>query len=218
MTEQGDPRRGPETLTDIVPEYRSRNPVVRWLFWKRIEWALDLAALDAGVPLDVMDLGCGEGALLGKLSKARSPHRLKGMDSHPAVTSLRIPGVEITRGDLTKPGSLPSAAFDRVFCLDVLEHIEFLAEPLGSIRGALRPGGLLVITAPTESLFHKTCRFVLKGTFSEAEGPAAGRHYHHASTLAEAVSSAGFLCLEARSLPLAGPLALIRVMSFRRDG
>jgi trans-aconitate methyltransferase len=218
MTEQGDPRSGPENLTDIVPEYRSRNPVVRWLFWKRIEVAMDLAALDRGTPLDVMDLGCGEGALLKRLSEERPSHRLRGMDSHPAVASLRIPGAEIARGDLTKPGCLPSEAFDRIFCLDVLEHIESLAEPLGSIRGALRPGGLLVITAPTESLFHKACRVVLKGTFSDAEGPAAGRHFHRASTLAAAVSSAGFLRLEARSLPLAGPLALIRVMSFRREG
>ena len=111
---------GPENLTDIVPEYRSRNPVVRWLFWKRIAWAMDLAALDAGSPLDVMDLGCGEGALLRKLVEAGGGHRLRGMDSHPAVASLGVPGAEIARGDLTKPGCLPAAAFDRVFCLDVL--------------------------------------------------------------------------------------------------
>ncbi|MBI5624983.1 MAG: class I SAM-dependent methyltransferase [Elusimicrobia bacterium] len=206
---------GPETLRDIVPEYRSGNPAVRWLFWKRVEWAVDMARLGER-PLDILDLGCGEGALLKALAASRPGHRLQGMDRHPGVAGLKIAGASIRQGDLTEPGALPAGAFDRVFCLDVLEHVEALEGPLGAIREALRPGGLLVLTAPTENVFHKTCRFILKGTFSEAEGPAAGRHYHKADTLARDVSSAGLELLDARSLPLPGPLALIRVMSFLR--
>jgi SAM-dependent methyltransferase len=202
-------------LLDIVPEYRSRNPLVRWLFLERLEVALRLGRLDGGTPLRLADVGCGEGLFLRRLREAYPQHAATGVDHNEHVASLDVPGARVLRADITRPGQLP-AAFDRVFCLDVLEHIRDLSGPLSQIRESLSAGGILVISAPAENLFHKTCRFLIKGTFSEVEGPCSSPHYHRAATLARDIPAAGFELLEAVSLPLPGPFALLNLYAFRR--
>lgn len=203
-------------LSEIVPEYRSSNPAVRWLFRRRLEVALELARLTEERRLRVLDLGCGEGMLL-RLLKERFPrHEITGIDHNPNVAVLGARGVSVRTGDLTDPGLLAPASFDRVLCLDVLEHLWDLQVPLASIHSALAPGGLLVISAPSENVFHKICRFLIKGTFSEKAGPASSSHHHRAATLRRDIAAAGFEELSSVALPLPGPLALIVLAAFRR--
>jgi SAM-dependent methyltransferase len=47
-----------------------------------------------------------------------------------------------------------SERWDVAFLLDVLEHIPQDREVLQQVRSALRPGGLLIVTAPALSFFH----------------------------------------------------------------
>jgi SAM-dependent methyltransferase len=202
--------------SEIVPEYRSRNPAVRWLFHKRLDVALRLGRLEGR--LRVADLGCGEGLFLKRLRDASPELVLVGIDHNPNAAALTIPGAAVRQGDLTSPQTLAPGSFDRIFCLDVLEHIEDLTGPLALIRGALAPQGLLVISAPSENVFHKTCRFLIKGTFSEVAGPASSPHYHRAATLRRDIAAAGFEILEDAALPLPGPLSLLRLTSFRKRG
>lgn len=203
-------------LSEIVPEYRSRNPLVRWIFLRRLELALALARLDEPESLRILDLGCGEGLLMRRLREIHPRHSVTGVDHNPNVAAIELPGVKVVRGDLLRPESLPLGPFERIFCLDVLEHIEDLELPLRLVRGALSPDGLLVVSAPSENLFHKVCRFLIKGTFSEKEGPASSPHHHRADTLRRDIAAAGFELLEWSSLPLPGPLALIQVFAFKR--
>lgn len=203
-------------LSEIVPEYRSANPLVRWLFHERLERAFRFAGLDGPQALKILDLGCGEGLSL-KMVRERWPrHELTGMDHNPNLGKIKIPGTELKSADLTSPGALPPAKFDRILCLDVLEHIRELSVPLSSIHGSLKPSGLLVVSAPAENVFHKTCRFLIKGTFSEKAGPCSSPHYHRAATLRRDIAAAGFEPVAASALPLPGPLALIWVCSFRK--
>lgn len=205
-------------LPDIVPEYRSRNFAVRWLFQRRLELAMELARLGADGALSILDVGCGEGRMLGLIRGRYLRHRLSGIDHNPHVKTLSIPGVEVACRDLKGPGDLGQAVYDRVFCLDVLEHIQDLRGPLAAVALGLKPGGLFVVSAPSENVVHKLCRFLIKGTFSEKAGPASSPHYHRAATLWRDIEGAGFEPLERRALPLPGPLALIELGSFRRAG
>ena len=77
----------------IVPEYRSRNPLVRWLFHQRLDIAMRLARLQ-GEPLHVLDIGCGEGLLLRKLHERYPAHDLTGIDHNPLVAAQEIPGLQ----------------------------------------------------------------------------------------------------------------------------
>ncbi|HEX4048341.1 MAG TPA: class I SAM-dependent methyltransferase [Elusimicrobiota bacterium] len=190
----------PRSVGEIVPEYRSRNPAVRWLFTERLRVALELGALE-GEALDVLDLGCGEGAFLS-LTRERYPrHRYAGWDVHPDLANVRIPGVELAVVNVLGSAPLPARRFDRVFCLDVLEHFKELSVPLARIRGLLKPGGLLVLSEPTESWLYKAGRLVVKGTLSAHEGPAAGPHYHDAAGVHREVLRAGFECTAVRPIP-----------------
>ncbi|MBI4424041.1 MAG: class I SAM-dependent methyltransferase [Elusimicrobia bacterium] len=208
----------PAELHEIVPEYRSANALVRWLFLKRFELVTRLARLETEAPLRILDLGCGEGLFLKTLAGQGSRHSLVGMDHHPKIESLAHAGVAFRRADLAAPGGLPEGGFDRIFCLDVLEHLKDLGTPLTSIRGALKPSGLLILSAPTENAFHKACRLLLKGTLSEEAGPASSPHYHRAATLRREIEARGFTLIAEDWLPLPGPLSLFRFYAFQAPG
>lgn len=205
-----DPRR----LVDIVPEYHSRNPLVRRLFRIRLEFALELGELDVAAPLDVLDLGCGEGAFV-LAARARFPrHRYVGWDTHPDIKSLRAPGVEFACVNVTRTAELPARMFDRVFCLDVLEHFPHLDGVLATVRGLLKPDGRLVLSEPTESWLYKLGRLAVKGTMSAYEGPAAGPHYHDARGVDREVLKAGFQRTALRKIPFP-PFTLFHITCYR---
>jgi SAM-dependent methyltransferase len=90
---------------------------------------------------EVLDVGCG-----------RKPYR-------ELVPAARYVGVDIDTTELRALGAadvfydghklpFPNESFDAILCSEVLEHIFTPAEFLGEIRRVLRPGGLILITAP----------------------------------------------------------------------
>lgn len=96
---------------------------------------------------DVVDVGCGTGMVLA----AAEPYSrtLTGVDMDPeyvAIASSRVPQAKVRVG--FAGDDLGSDAFDTAFFCDVIEHVESPVAALASIRKALRPGGLLVITTP----------------------------------------------------------------------
>lgn len=205
--------KAPEELEDIVPEYHSRNPFIRHFFRRRLEIAISLGGLDEGGRLDVLDLGCGEGLFL-RLAAARHPgHAYTGWDQHPDVEKLAVPGVVFGRLDMRDPGFAQGKLFDRVFCLDVLEHFEDLAEVASRLMGLVRPGGRLVISAPTESFLYKAARLLVKGTLSSREGPAAGPHYFDAEGVAREVGKAGFVLRRTVKIP-SWPIDMFHITHF----
>lgn len=204
-------------LSEIVPEYESRNPLVRWIFLERLEICARLARLDGPAPLKLLDLGCGEGRMLRLLRAADARHEVTGMDHNPNVLKIDIPGVKMGQADVTDPSSLPAEAFDRIFCLDMLEHLKEVAGPIATLKKALKRGGLLILSAPSENTFHKFCRLLLKGKLSKSEGSDHSPHYHDGATLERDILAAGFTCVWRGSLPLPGPLALLKLYAFRKD-
>ena len=51
-------------------------------------------------------------------------------------------------GDLADPDALPKAAFDCVILTQTLQYVFDLATAIENIRASLRPGGVVLITAP----------------------------------------------------------------------
>lgn len=98
--------------------------------------------------LDMLDIGCGIGGMVGGL---QSLGRLNLTGSEIYLSGLkyarsRLPAAEFIQLDATK---IPFRdAFDIIGAFDVLEHIDEDETVMASVRDALRPGGLFLITVP----------------------------------------------------------------------
>jgi SAM-dependent methyltransferase len=98
----------------------------------------------------ILDVGCGNGALLEKLSMEPVDLRLAGIEgSEQAVArapeSLRS---RIVRRDITNGFSFNGETFDILICSEVLEHLSDYHPALESIAAHTRTGGHVLITVP----------------------------------------------------------------------
>ncbi len=118
---------------------RTRNRILAQVF-KRFT--------DRSRPLDVLEIGCGNGGVIDMLR--RIPNlRLTGSEIY--LQGLRyarekMPGVVFIQLDAT---DIPfERAFDVIGAFDVLEHIQDDETVMAQVRRALRPDGLFIITVP----------------------------------------------------------------------
>jgi len=147
--------------------------------------------------LAVADIGCGTGR--HALRWAAAGARITAVDFSAAMLkrARAKPGAEAVtfiQHDLAKPFPLESAAFDRVFCCLVLDHIAVLDKFFMELRRLCRPMGSVIISVmhPAMSLRGVQARFI---------DPASGRrispagHAHQVSDYLMAAIRAG-LALE----------------------
>lgn len=105
--------------------------------------------------LSVLDAGCGKGGLSFYLAERFPGWRVTALDADEKVLArmgaaqraLRLPNLSIVKGDLLALG-MPEQ-FDLVICADVLEHIERDDLAIKNLATALRPDGVLIVTAPS---------------------------------------------------------------------
>lgn len=126
-----------------------------------------------------LDIGAGEGALIGRLG-ARFDCRSTACDYHSERFARA--GVPIVRVDVDRAG-LPFAdrSFDLVTCSEVIEHPENFRALLREAHQVLRPGGLLVLTTPNVLNARSRVRFLASG-FASLFGPLPVRHDEKHST------------------------------------
>lgn len=103
---------------------------------------------DRSRTLDMLDIGCGIGGVVGGLADMGNLN-LTGSEIYLSglkYARSRLPNATFIQLDATK---IPfTDAFDIVGAFDVLEHIDEDERVMASVRDALRPGGLFVITVP----------------------------------------------------------------------
>jgi SAM-dependent methyltransferase len=145
----------------------------------------------------VLDIGCGSGALSAQLLSAG--HEVISQD--PSERMLALCRAHLRRRQLDDSGvrcgtidSIPERrVFDSVVALDVIEHIEDDIGALASLRDSLRPYGRLVVSVPALSRLY--------GPKDLEVG-----HYrrYDRSVLLDALRRAGFEPLTCRSWNLIG--------------
>ena len=121
-------------------------------------WRLAISEVLRALPRPddlVVDLGCGNGALLSRIAEACPRASLAGIDLEPlalemAKTTLpraRLFEADLNRGDCPAAGDLAGHA-GIVVCSEVLEHLTAPDRLLALARRLLRNDGVLIVTVP----------------------------------------------------------------------
>jgi len=155
-----------------APVYDRLAPIWRdWLYRDALR-AFERAIVDA-LPAegDVLDLGCGTGAVLeGLLARGARPGSYLGVDLSPAMLARAraklglVPGVRLQRLDLRRE-PLPAGPFDVVVSAWALEHLPRPGMVVAAARSRLRAGGTLIAffeldgDSVRERLFRRLWRF-----------------------------------------------------------
>ncbi len=139
------------SLLDGLPEVRPRNmdpfkshPTARYA------WAFDRLRNRSG---DHLELGVGDGQFIRALV-SDTDLQVVGADAHEAY--LQAVRATLPRTPLIQTREfLPfaDASFDSISLLDVLEHAPDDRKMLTEVARVLRPGGLLVMSVPSQHLF-----------------------------------------------------------------
>lgn len=112
----------------------------------------------------ILDLGCGEGALVEEMSD--HGYDIIGADAN-------YESAKVLRRDIIRTGFADSS-FEIILCLDVLEHLSLNEQQkaIGEIKRILKPDGILVLTLPNLAHFSSRLSFLFLGKLlrtSEAE-------------------------------------------------
>lgn len=151
--------------------YSHRNPLINWLFWKRLHIAMKY--IERSAPYEnILDFGCGSGVMLPFLSE-RSQHVVAfDVDLHPLEqVKQHIPlaaNVQTLDANHTPISKLPQKSFDLINALDVLEHVDDLPQTLAQLLNLLKPNSQLLVSGPTENFLYQIGRKIAGPEYSGA--------------------------------------------------
>ena len=165
--------RDKDYLTAFLKQYWFAPPVA---LWRSIE-AKTLATLDFPAPM--LDFGCGDGmyteAIFGK-----QDHIFGNDIAASEMPVARDSGVYAKGVQFADGHALPyaRATFGSVYSNSVVEHIPDPQNVLPELARVLRPGGLLVMTVPSDKF-----RSLLHGVKIAANAQAAEAYAQHVDKL-----------------------------------
>lgn len=143
-------------------KYSTTNPLVKYAnaqFFNSI-----INNIKKENPKKILDVGCGEGNLFGKLVKNYSKAKIIGIDySAKSIKAAK------KYGD-ARVGSIYSLKFknkefDLVTCFEVLEHLD---NPRKALKELIRVGKIILITVPNDPIM-RACNLI-RGKYLETLG------------------------------------------------
>lgn len=118
---------------------------------------------------NVLDLGCGDGAVGEYLVKTVGI-KLKGLDiSEKAIKEARRRGIDASLYDLDKPLPFKDNTFDVVFWGDNVEHLFKPEKVLAEIRRVLKIDGRLVLSCPNMGYWRYRLYYLFHGRLADSE-------------------------------------------------
>jgi 2-polyprenyl-3-methyl-5-hydroxy-6-metoxy-1,4-benzoquinol methylase len=157
------------SLTNRINDnYFNKNFLLRWIFWKRVDIMINMAAQTTN-PEKVLDFGTGWGVLLPSLS--RIFNNVYGVDidvpsidlASQLVQLLDCKNVQVI---LVKPHEellmFRNDSFNCIIVADVLEHVSYFSQILLDFKNLLTTDGSLIVSVPTENLIYRSAKKLLR--------------------------------------------------------
>jgi 2-polyprenyl-3-methyl-5-hydroxy-6-metoxy-1,4-benzoquinol methylase len=136
--------------------YSSSNIAIRWLGNRLVNAIMSLLLKTDTCTLSGLNVGCGEGQMIARLSQSGLINQMTAIDIDPtriAFAHHRYPICEYSRADIF---CLPfkSRSFDYVIATEILEH---LSNPLAALREISRVSKVnapIILSVPHEPFFQ----------------------------------------------------------------
>ena len=135
--------------------HHSQQPLRRFAHLRRFDVALALLRPEAGQ--SVLDLGAGDGYFLRRVAEVAPRSRLTAVEPDPKMAQrlrdVLHTQIESERVQILADGEeLQPSQFDRLVCLDVMEHLprRLQRRALQLLHRSARPGARLVVSVPVE--------------------------------------------------------------------
>ena len=176
---RGDYHRCLDPEWEFYPTYLAKLAAVRAY----------LDALPHGTP--VLDAGCGEGVLVEEYARRLDIH---GVDAN--YGSARVTTASLTNLPF------PDETFERVLCLDVLEHLAYEEQPLAlaQIHRVLRQGGEAFVSVPNLAHLQSRIHFLLRGRLIRTASAAKHPGDRPAAEYIQLARRAGFTVVARRGI------------------
>lgn len=202
-----------------IPSYRHKNPLLRWMAWRRVETLanyMEKTAVAISRPRSqctVMDFGCGTGVLFPQ--EAISFGQIYGVDVVLEAANLHLQKreYESTTIQLLSPEQaqnlIPEHSLDVIIAAEVLEHISPLEETLNFFYRKLRPDGHLLITVPTENSLYQFGR--------RMSGFEKHFHVDNAASIHRIIQSQRFQALAIQKIPFFTPFDIYWLINYKPE-
>ena len=118
----------------------------------------------------ILDLGGGNGAF----AHALDAHGFTNLFVHE-IPGAELPGLPLSVRNVYRDidyASLPSAGFDAVTLMDVLEHVSDVGITLSAVRRVLRPGGVMYVHTPVVTILDRAMHVVQRMPLLSGVGQA----------------------------------------------
>ena len=151
-------------------EYEYTTPGSTWshdYLWPiLLRILLDHSRPKGGDLTNILDLGCGNGAIVHALFQiGYDSWGIDASESGIAIANKQMPGrffvCDVGSGEL--PEGLEGRKFDTVISTEVIEHLYAPRDLLKLARRALKPGGSLILSTPYHG-YLKVLALALTGT------------------------------------------------------
>ncbi|MBF0412326.1 MAG: class I SAM-dependent methyltransferase [Desulfamplus sp.] len=141
-----------------VRTYFDKSDLIRKLYWKRLEYMLNICSDFAAS--NVLDLGCGQGVFLPSLSKYYE--NVFGLDLDVSIAEIIKRKYHLNNITLFKKNIFDNTfqdnTFDLIFAPSVLEHFYDLNLIFSELKRILKKKGRLVFSSPTETILYEIGR------------------------------------------------------------
>ena len=133
-------------------EKRKSNKALKYRLWRRTFEVINSIEQNLQKsPGSIIDLGTAEGRMLNEIQKKYPEAKCVGIEYNQKLVDVAnklFPKLEIKQGDVLSLEDYKNSSFEVAVATAVIEHLENQEAFIKQIARILKPGGVLILTAP----------------------------------------------------------------------